>query len=74
MRPPYHPSHPERITFAPDPDMANGHDSSAVVARCGQHFTGPARRLCTGSTARELADDFNAHRATYVPAALAGAR
>ncbi|NUS59164.1 MAG: hypothetical protein HOV66_30550 [Streptomycetaceae bacterium] len=65
MRPPYDPEHPESVNFAPGDD-GQVYDRRFVVARCGRHFTGPTRRLATGTTARELAEDFNAHRLSYV--------
>lgn len=62
MKPPYDPEHPEQIVQ---------HGQGAVVARCGRHFQGPPRRLGRDEAARELADDLNAHRATYVTGATA---
>lgn len=60
MRPPYHPRHVEAV-------YQRG--SSGVVAHCSCTGTlGPVRRLGTDGVARALADDFNAHRATYVEA------
>jgi hypothetical protein len=59
MKPPYHPDHPERVTFA------SSEDSVHIVAHCGKHFTGELHALGVPGVAREIAAELNAHRATY---------
>jgi hypothetical protein len=70
MRPPYHPEHVEAVDFAQRRDRRGRprQDPRRVVARCSCGVDGPPRELASGDTARLLADDFNAHRATYVQA------
>lgn len=62
MMPPYDPDHVEGIFFVRS-------STHAVVARCSCGWSGAEHVLTpAGGIARDLADNLNAHRATYVQA------
>jgi hypothetical protein len=69
VRPPYDPAHVEQILcprLLDEHGRPEGTNQSCVVARCSCGWSGPNHRLGVDGVATLLADDLNAHRATYV--------